>query len=96
MVLGTRQKRQRYFKQILNEQMLSPTDLREAQDLLKTYALLLAKVARAASDEERNETYQRVLAADRQLTALFERARLATARNPRAGVEDPGSSGDTA
>ena len=80
MVLGTRQKRLEWLKSQLSTQNLNPSKLRDATDLLRTYALVLAKLARAAGTEEQRESSDRLQTIDRELSSIFETARLETAR----------------
>ena len=80
MELGTRQKRLVWLKSQLSEQNLAPEKLSEAQEQLKTYALLLAKLARANSDADQSENLLRLQSIDRELSSFFELARLESAR----------------
>ncbi len=80
MELGTRQKRLEWLKSKFSEQNLAKEKMAEANELLKTYALVLAKLARATSDADRGESFQRLQSIDRELSSFFELARLETAR----------------
>lgn len=82
LMLAQRYKRLRYlqekFQNIDPSKTLNETELKEAQSLLETYALLISKEAKSSTVEELNETEGRLGAIERQLTAMFDLRRLAT------------------
>ena len=82
LVLAQRYKRLRYFQEkfqnVHPSKRLSESELKETKGLLETFALLISKAAKSASEEELTEADQRLSAIERQLTALFDQRRLAT------------------
>ena len=72
------QKRLQDWKNYLTAERLSDEQIEDAQGLMKTYALLLAKVIRAKTEQERSESTERISAIERQLNSLFNASRLVT------------------
>jgi hypothetical protein len=52
----------------------------EIQQKLNTYCLLLSKLVKAPTEDERQQSEQRLVGLDRELTSLFEARRLMTSR----------------
>ncbi len=91
LVLAQRYKRLRYlqqkFQNINPSKTLNAAGLRDAQTLLETYAGLISKEAKSATDEELNETELRLSSIERQLTSLFDLRRLATSALGAMSIE---------
>ncbi|MCB0358745.1 MAG: hypothetical protein KDD44_03890 [Bdellovibrionales bacterium] len=73
-----RQKRIKFWSEEFSRQTPNPEYRDTFQELLKTYQLLLAKLFRAPDDESLVETFDRVQATERDITRLYEHARLLT------------------
>ena len=81
MEVNRREKRLRGLIDRLKPSLLTEEAFAEAQDTLQTYQILLSKLAApATTTEEAEEVLKRLEGIDRQLTTLFDYARLETAR----------------
>ena len=82
LLLAQRYKRLQYlqakFENVQPSKTLVERELNELRSLLETYALLIAKLAKAGSGDELKETELRISSVERELTTSFESRRLAT------------------
>lgn len=82
LILAQRYKRLQYlqskFTNIHPSKVLKERELGEIHSQLETYALLIAKLSKAGSEDELNETELRISSVERSLTSMFELRRLAT------------------
>lgn len=76
--LAPLEKKLRYFQGAFVENTLDPEHAREIREVLSTFALLIAKVVKAKSDEERADARKRLISTEAKLTSLFELRRLST------------------
>lgn len=72
MELAKRQKRLNYWQERFARAALTDSQRSEINAQLNTFALLLAKVAKAGNEGEANEAFQQLLASERELANLFE------------------------
>lgn len=78
LFLARRQKRLAYWRAAFTPNIIDAELGREISGMLDTYALLLAKSTKQASEAEQKETRSRLLTTERELTGLFEARRLRT------------------
>ncbi len=87
MELGTRQKRVAYWRENFPKNTSNPVFLREADELLDKFSLLLAKLVKEKTEEDINSTFAEVQALERELTQLFDYSRLKTTVKEQYGFE---------
>lgn len=74
--LARRQKRLRFWKEQFGDARVPGPSAQEADELLNTFSLLIAKMANAKTDTEAAESDKRLIDIERQLASLYEAYRL--------------------
>ena len=78
MELGKRQKRIAYWREHFPKNTSQEELLKQADELISKFALLLSKLGKEEGEEAINATFDEVQALEREITALFEYSRLRT------------------
>ncbi len=89
LLLARRQKRLIYWKQRFESENLSKEQASLGQNLCSTFSLLMMKLLRAESEEEKAECEQRLETIERELNNLFSATRHLTSPLGTAVTREP-------
>ena len=81
-IVARRQKRLKYWQSHFSSSVghSHPERIHDVREKLNTFALLLSKLVKAENESQFNESEDRLKCLERELTSLFESARLMTGK----------------
>ena len=78
MILARRQKRLLDWREYFSQAQITEDHRKRAEDLLNTFALMIAKLAKTFDEEERKAALEQLLSAEQDLHEFHQQSRLAT------------------